>query len=92
MVKKWAIESKPLPPPEYGITFIGRGKPPLWPIPRGGGRRPFDKLKVGQSIRDDISRLNGLRAMAYQFKRVNPGWDYATRREGERRWRLWRVA
>jgi len=92
MVKKWQIESKPLPPAEYGIGAVSRDRPPVWPCPGVAGRRPLALLRVGQSIREDISRLNGLRAAAGHFKRLNPGWDYATRREGERRWRLWRIA
>ena len=92
MVKKWQIESYPYPPPEYGIDRVDPRKPPAWPLPKAGGPRPFARLRIGQSTREDISRLAGLRASAAVFKRLNPGWSYATRREGERRYRLWRVA
>lgn len=49
------------------------------------------KLKVNDSIYVEQQHVVAIRAICAEYKARNPGWDYATCREGEGL-RVWRTA
>ena len=64
-------------------TLTGRGK-----------RRevyPFSKLEIGESIWVADYAATSARNIAAMRKRMNPGWDYRSHKEGDGV-RIWRTA
>ncbi len=70
-------------------------KHPTATVKRKAAKRPasdFERMKVGDSIRELAENAPRLRAAANRYKRANPGWDYVTRDENNTHVRLWRKA
>lgn len=61
------------------------------PVPGPRYRWPFAKMEVGDSFTVGKGAATDLRNGASRWKARHPGWEYLTRKEGDRV-RFWRTA